>query len=522
MTALPRLAAALTLAVGAALAALLLANASAGSGRPPEPLPLGPPGLTEERSTSTVAPGVSYTRIVRGERSPADFFTVDVGFRATRAEAEELADRLRADGFEPQLLRISERAPDDPVRGPLGYLVRVGELGTEPEALALRDQLTAAGYTGLRVVFSGEDGRPTTGPWVVHVLEIDPDRLRGALDAELSTGVVPERELLTDTARRTGALAAINGGYFVIGPADGTPGDLAGVSVLDGALVSESVGDRTALVLSRREARVAPVSTQASVRAADGATRELDGLNRKPGLIRGCGGSGGDLPTELPKHDFTCTDASELIQFTPLFGAQTEPGDGVEAALDSRGRVLELRMTRGGAIPPGGSVLAGTGDGAAWLLEHAQPGSRLEVRAGARAGGRQLSGAATDVVNGGPRLVKAGRAAINAVAEGFHHPENPEFYYRFGVRRNPRTLAGVTAAGNVLLVAVDGRRPGHSVGLSFRESAALMRALGAEDAVNLDGGGSTGMTLGSDLVTLPSDATGERPIADAILIEPGP
>jgi exopolysaccharide biosynthesis protein len=46
----------------------------------------------------------------------------------------------------------------------------------------------------------------------------------------------------------------------------------------------------------------------------------------------------------------------------------------------------------------------------------------------------------------------------------------------------------------------------------------VMRALGARDALNLDGGGSTGMTIGGNLVTRPSDPTGERPIADAILI----
>ena len=124
----------------------------------------------------------------------------------------------------------------------------------------------------------------------------------------------------------------------------------------------------------------------------------------------------------------------------------------------------------------------------------------------------------TDIINGGPRLLRNGRPAINAFAEGFHWPENPEFYYRFGARRNPRTLAGVTADGRVLLVAIDGRRPGHSVGASFEESAAVMHALGAREALNLDGGGSTGMTIGKSLVTRPSDPTGERPIADAILI----
>ena len=69
-------------------------------------------------------------------------------------------------------------------------------------------------------------------------------------------------------------------------------------------------------------------------------------------------------------------------------------------------------------------------------------------------------------------------------------------------------------------MAIDGRRPGYSVGASFRESAAVMKAVGARDALNLDGGGSTGMTIGGSLVTRPSDPTGERPIADAILIGP--
>jgi exopolysaccharide biosynthesis protein len=87
------------------------------------------------------------------------------------------------------------------------------------------------------------------------------------------------------------------------------------------------------------------------------------------------------------------------------------------------------------------------------------------------------------------------------------------------VRRNPRTVAGVTRAGHVLLVTVDGRAPGHSVGASFAEEAAIMRALGARDALNLDGGGSTAMVAGGALLTQPSDATGERPVGDAILVE---
>jgi len=114
--------------------------------------------------------------------------------------------------------------------------------------------------------------------------------------------------------------------------------------------------------------------------------------------------------------------------------------------------------------------------------------------------------------------VRDGQVEITAAAEGFHWEESPEFYYRFGVRRNPRTLAGVTAEGHILLVTVDGRRPGVSVGASFEESARIMQALGAAEAVNLDGGGSTAMVVGQDLVNQPSDPSGERPIADAVVI----
>jgi hypothetical protein len=47
------------------------------------------------------------------------------------------------------------------------------------------------------------------------------------------------------------------------------------------------------------------------------------------------------------------------------------------------------------------------------------------------------------------------------------------FYYRFGVKRNPRTIAGIMPNGKLLLVAVDGHKPGYSVGAGFKEEAAV-------------------------------------------------
>lgn len=487
-------------------------------------LPLGEPNLNEVRQSAQVAPGVTHTVIVRGNLSKQDVYTVDIAFSANSQSADDIATQLKAQGHQPEIKPILERAPDDPELGSLGYLVRVGAFTTEAEAIALRTQLTAIGYTGLRVINTGEDGGKTTGPWVVNVLEVDPKVFKGEVNAALATNIVPGNELLTSIATRTQALAAVNGGYFVIGAADGTPGDLAGISIINGKLVSEAVNGRTTLLLPTRaykKARVAALTSAQTAIAIDGATREIDGLNRKPGLIRGCGGVGGDEPTQSPKHDFTCTDSSELIAFTPAFGQTTESGQGVEVVLNSLGRVIELRSQLGGQIPPNGSVLSGTGEAAEWLQTHARPGSKIRVKTHILAEGKELPlGRAIDAVNGGPRLLRNGDVEITAFAEGFHWQENPEFYYRFGIRRNPRTLAGVTASGKLLLVTVDGRRPGWSVGASFTESALVMRSLGAVDALNLDGGGSTTLSINQQLVNRPSDATGERPIADAIIIQP--
>jgi hypothetical protein len=92
---------------------------------------------------------------------------------------------------------------------------------------------------------------------------------------------------------------------------------------------------------------------------------------------------------------------------------------------------------------------------------------------------------------------------------------------------NPRTAVGVTADGGLLLVTVDGRQPGYSVGTTLRETAELLRALGAADALNLDGGGSTTMVVrGADgalrVANRPSDAAGERPVANALAVSSCP
>jgi exopolysaccharide biosynthesis protein len=94
------------------------------------------------------------------------------------------------------------------------------------------------------------------------------------------------------------------------------------------------------------------------------------------------------------------------------------------------------------------------------------------------------------------------------------------FYNAWLVRRNPRTAAGIREDGSLVLVVVDGRNPEHSIGASIPEMAGLMRHLGAIDAINLDGGGSSAMVVNGELVGIPSDMTDERAVSDAIVFTP--
>ena len=180
--------------------------------------------------------------------------------------------------------------------------------------------------------------------------------------------------------------------------------------------------------------------------------------------------------------------------------------------LDRRSRVVAERPARGVALAAGQRSVQATGDLAPRLLRLARVGHRLRVThrpAGPRAPPLR-PGSGTSVVNGGPVLVRDGRVHVTPRRDGFVQP-SPSVYYGFSHQRNPRTFAGVDAAGRTVIATVDGRSL-TSLGTSIVETAQLARALGMRDAINLDGGGSTTMVTGGEVVNDPSDTTGERPV----------
>lgn len=106
-------------------------------------------------------------------------------------------------------------------------------------------------------------------------------------------------------------------------------------------------------------------------------------------------------------------------------------------------------------------------------------------------------------VGGGPTLLRDGRMSL-------------AWWPRSIGGRAPRTAAGLTWDGKVLLVTIDGRAKG-SVGATIREEARYMAALGAREAMNLDGGGSSTMVVGGKVMNRPSDGF-ERSVSNGLLV----
>ena len=152
----------------------------------------------------------------------------------------------------------------------------------------------------------------------------------------------------------------------------------------------------------------------------------------------------------------------------------------------------------------------------AWIGTPVRRGGRIEFGAGDRSefdnGGMGADSAPAhrggwQAVGGYPELLDAGRIAAGVATA------RPDF----AALRHPRTGVGAdTDLDRLWMVVVDGRQEPRSAGMTLLELARLMASLGVDEAINLDGGGSSAMLLRGRLANRPSDASGERRVANSL------
>ncbi|MCX2748847.1 phosphodiester glycosidase family protein [Arthrobacter sp. MI7-26] len=499
-------------------------------------LNLGAADLPENRTVTTLAPGVTLTKISRGGADSSLFWTAEVAIPSdspdpdapasalsSQATAQRTADKLKAAGVDARIEQVQSPQLAD-AGGDLGYRVRAGHLAARDDGASVVAKIKAAGFAS-SVIYSGWDGdagtsTTTRGPWNLDVITIDPGTYQGQLAASFGPDL-EKRETTSQLASDAHAIAAINAGFFVFDPKAGAEGDPAGVGVYAGKTLSEPVADRPGLVIDgKKNATSIQRLTWAGKLSSGSGETALDGIDRVPGLIRNCGGAN-DLPTPRALQDVTCTNPNELVTFTPEFGPSTPAGAGLEVTVDSHDTVTSTAETRGTAVPVGGHTVQATGTDVARLRALAPVGAKLKIDAGLLGpDGKTLhTNRSTSVVNGGPLLVKDGSEDVTVKHDGMVHPnDGNSFYYGWVHKRNPRTFAGTDAQGRTILVTADGRSTA-SLGLSLKEEADVAVSLGMVQAMNLDGGGSTTAVASGKVLNSPSGGS-ERAVGDALLVLP--
>jgi len=327
-----------------------------------------------------------------------------------------------------------------------------------------------------------------TEPIKINVLRLDLTKVRldvvHALDAAIGL------ETTSSMATRHGAFAAINAGFFRLDKSI-FAGDAAGVLQIDGKLLSESVNNRMALgvVNGKRKTEVLFSHLNSDnyfVRGTD-ETFTISGINRE-------------------------RKENEIVLFTPEFNRTTlTNNDGFELVVKGR-TVEEINLNKGNSpIPPNGFVLSVSNNKFQKLSQ-----KRIIIRLITKVVTTELNkqnffAKTEDIIGGVPQLIKNGKIEITW--------EQEKSSKSFVETRHPRTAVAKLKDGKFLMVTVDGRQK-ESVGMNLNELAALLLELGAVDAMNLDGGGSTTMFAGGKVVNKPSDKEGERKVSDAILVFP--
>lgn len=125
-------------------------------------------------------------------------------------------------------------------------------------------------------------------------------------------------------------------------------------------------------------------------------------------------------------------------------------------------------------------------------------------------------GTLTMIVGGWPRVVQDGRN-VGGIADSLEGT-----FPRFSAQRHPRSAIGFSRDSSmVYLVAVDGRQE-TSDGMSLVELGDLLVSIGVYQGMNFDGGGSTALVINGRLANRPSDAAGERPVGNAVLVRVRP
>ncbi|HWL65753.1 MAG TPA: phosphodiester glycosidase family protein [Actinomycetota bacterium] len=328
------------------------------------------------------------------------------------------------------------------------------------------------------------------GPFRIHVVSADLSR-PSTFDVELARDKLPGFETTSSMAYRNNALVAINGDYA---RESGRP---VMAFAEDGRLMQTPLvwGRNFAVNVTETDSYIGHPAISAWAYEPDVASlHSVQRMNEgQPGYSEMAAYTREGGREERPPT-YACA--------TRLYPTEAPRINYEHGGVEVNHYVDETSCSPSRVYPQGGTTIA------------AAMGSQREPEMAGFIPGEQVTlgwslgwSGVFDTVGGNPTLVENGSISVQQ--------ENDPFF-----TRHPRTGVGSTPDGRILMVIVDGRRPGYSVGMTPRQFAKLFLSLGADWALNLDGGGSTTMTVNGRIVNRPSDGN-ERAVSSALLLLPG-
>ncbi|SEE92673.1 phosphodiester glycosidase family protein [Jiangella alba] len=331
-----------------------------------------------------------------------------------------------------------------------------------------------------------------TGWYDQHILTAD--LANPAVTSDLLAGQhVTDRQATSVMVNEAGAVAGVNGDFFDINNS-GAP---LGAEVRDGELLKSS-----------------DYGTWSHIGVG------LDGIGRAVDMTLDAtatfGGTAHPVTSLNASNTMSGSPAGAIVAYTPAWGTYSR-AIGVSGATDVASvlvqdeRVVSVDAAAAGegAIPDGAFVLVGREAGAA-AIRTLQPGD-----------GVTLSYELSDEIARQMRFVIGSNREL--VRDGVARPDS-----ELDNAVHPRTVIGFKDDGRTMILMTNDGRQSPVNGMTMRELARFMVRLGAEQAWNLDGGGSTSMVaapLGEDAATVrnsPSDGA-ERPDPNGVglFVAPG-
>lgn len=216
---------------------------------------------------------------------------------------------------------------------------------------------------------------------------------------------------------------------------------------------------------------------------------------------------------------------SEITLYTRYRGERTRTDSGgveiVLQPLDTKNTlgspaqflVLSAGTAVNSAIPMNGAVISfGRSDTASAFLKEFSADDTISITMNYLPVNEKISSPVLQLLSGWGRLLRNG-VNLPALAD-----TNEGLTAKFTAVRHPRTFVGFNADTSKLILGVVDGRQAQSVGMTFLEMSNFLQAFGVTNAINLDGGGSSVLVIEGRAVNVPSDPSGERPVANSLQV----